>query len=157
MVFWMMGGLDSRTWAHVWLCAPFVLIGIVAALLQARTLDVLLLGHEAAAALGVDVELAKRTLVTTSAVLTGASVGVAGLIGFVGLIVPHAVRLLLGPAHRTLIPASAVAGATFLIACDLLARIVRPPAEVRLGVVTAICGAPFFLVLLVGRLREVHE
>ncbi len=157
MVFWMMGGLDSRTWAHVWLCAPFVFIGIVAALWQSRTLDLLLLGHEAAAALGVDVEAAKRTLVMTSALLTGASVGVAGLVGFVGLIVPHAVRLLLGPAHRTLIPASAVAGAAFLIACDLLARIVRPPAEVRLGVVTAICGAPFFLALLVGRLREAHE
>jgi iron complex transport system permease protein len=157
MVFWMMGGLDSRTWAHVWLCAPFVLIGIVAALLQARTLDLLLLGHEAAAALGVDVEGAKRLLVVTSALLTGASVGVAGLVGFVGLIVPHAVRLLLGPAHRTLIPASAIGGAAFLIGCDLVARIVRPPAEVRLGVVTAICGAPFFLALLIGRLREAHE
>lgn len=157
MVFWMMGGLDSRTWAHVWLCAPFVFVGIVAALLQARTLDLLLLGHEAAASLGVDVEPAKRLLVMTSALLTGAAVGVAGLVGFVGLIVPHAVRLLLGPAHRTLIPASALAGAVFIIGCDLLARVVRPPAEVRLGIVTAICGAPFFIALLVSRLREAHE
>lgn len=157
MVFWMMGGLDSRTWAHVWLCAPFVAIGIVAALLQARTLDLLLLGHETAAALGVDIEGAKRLLVVTSALLTGASVGVAGLVGFVGLIVPHAVRLVLGPAHHRLIPASAVAGAAFVVGCDLLARVVRPPAEVRLGIVTAICGAPFFLALLLGRLREAHE
>lgn len=156
MVFWTMGGLDSRTWAHVWLCAPFVGIGIVAALLQARTLDLLLLGHESAAALGVDVEGAKRLLVVTSAVLTGACVGVAGAIGFVGLIVPHAVRLVLGPAHRRLIPASALAGAAFLVGCDLLARVIRPPAEVRLGIVTAICGAPFFLALLIGRLREEH-
>ena len=102
----------------------------------------------------MDVEAAKRLLVLTSAVLTGASVAVAGLVGFVGLIVPHAVRLLLGPGHRTLLPASAVTGAAFLIACDLVARTVRPPAEIRLGVVTALCGAPFFLVLLLRRLRR---
>lgn len=157
IVFWMMGGLDSRTWAHVWLSAPFVAIGLGASLLQARTLDLLLLGEDTATALGVDVEAAKRLLVFTSALLTGASVAVAGLVGFVGLIVPHAVRLLLGPAHRTLIPASAVAGAAFLVGCDLLARVVRPPAEIRLGVVTALCGAPFFLFLLLRRLREAHE
>jgi iron complex transport system permease protein len=157
IVFWMMGGLDSRTWAHVWLSAPFVGVGLVASLLQARTLDLLLLGEDAAASLGVDVEAAKRLLVFTAALLTGASVAVAGLVGFVGLIVPHAVRLLLGPGHRTLIPASALGGATFLVACDLLARIVRPPAEIRLGVVTALCGAPFFLMLLLRRLREAHE
>jgi iron complex transport system permease protein len=157
IVFWMMGGLDSRTWAHVWLSAPFVAVGLGAALLQSRTLDLLLLGEESAASLGVEVEAAKRLLVATAALLTGASVAVAGLVGFVGLIVPHAVRLLLGPAHRTLLPASAISGAAFLIACDLLARTIRPPAEVRLGVVTALCGAPFFLTLLVQRLREAHE
>lgn len=157
MIFWMMGGLDGRTWAHVWLCAPFVAIGLVAAVLQARTLDLLLLGHDSAAALGVDVEPAKRLLVVTSALLTGACVGVAGLIGFVGLIVPHGVRLVLGPAHRRVIPASALAGAAFLVSCDLLARVIRPPAEVRLGIVTAICGAPFFLMLLIGRFKEGQE
>ncbi len=157
IVFWMMGGLDSRSWAHVWLSAPFVLVGLCAALLQARTLDLLLLGEENAAALGVEIEPAKRLLVFTSALLTGASVAVAGLVGFVGLVVPHAVRLLLGPGHRTLLPASAVSGAAFVILCDLAARTVRPPAEVRLGVVTALAGAPFFLLLLVRRLREAHE
>lgn len=156
IVFWMMGGLDSRTWAHVWISAPFVLVGLAAAMFQARTLDLLLLGEEAAVSLGVDVEPAKRLLVATSAILTGASVAVAGLVGFVGLIVPHAVRLLLGPGHRTLLPASAVAGAGFVILCDLAARTVRPPAEIRLGVVTAMCGAPLFLWLMVRRLREVN-
>jgi cobalamin transport system permease protein len=97
VVFWMMGGLDSRTWAHVGISAPFILVGLGAAMLQARTLDLLLLGEEAAVSLGVDVEPAKRLLVATSALLTGASVAVAGLVGFVGLIVPHTVRLLLGP------------------------------------------------------------
>jgi iron complex transport system permease protein len=157
IVFWMMGGLDARSWAHVWLSAPFVILGLAAALLQARTLDLLLLGEESAAALGVDVEAAKRLLVTTAALLTGASVAVAGMVGFVGLVVPHAVRMLLGPTHRTLLPASAIGGAAFLVLCDLIARTVRPPAEIRLGVVTAICGAPFFLVLLLRRLREAHE
>lgn len=157
VVFWMMGGLDSRTWAHVGISAPFVLVGLCAAMLQARTLDLLLLGEEAASSLGVDIEPAKRLLVATSAILTGASVAVAGLVGFVGLIVPHAVRLLLGPAHRTLLPASALAGAAFVILCDLAARTVRPPAEIRLGVVTAMCGAPLFLMLMVRRLREAHE
>jgi iron complex transport system permease protein len=157
IVFWMMGGLDSRSWAHVWLSAPFVVAGLVAAIFQARTLDLLLLGEDAAAALGVDVEAAKRLLVFTAALLTGSSVAVAGMVGFVGLVIPHAVRMLLGPSHRTLIPASAVGGATFLVLCDLAARTVRPPAEIRLGVVTALCGAPFFLVLLLRRLREAHE
>jgi iron complex transport system permease protein len=157
IVFWMMGGLDSRTWAHVWLSAPFVLLGFAAAILQTRTLDLLLLGEDSAAALGVDVEAAKRLLVFIAALLTGASVAVAGMVGFVGLIVPHATRLLLGPSHRTLIPASALGGATFLVCCDLLARTVRPPVEIRLGVVTALCGAPFFLFLLLRRLREAHE
>jgi iron complex transport system permease protein len=157
IVFWMMGGLESRTWAHVWLSAPFVAVGLGAALLQSRTLDLLLLGEENAASLGAEVETAKRVIVTTSALLTGASVAVAGLVGFVGLVVPHGVRLLLGPAHRTLLPASAVSGAAFLILCDLAARTIRPPAEIRLGVVTALCGAPLFLLLLARRLREAHE
>lgn len=157
IVFWMMGGLDSRTWAHVWLSAPFVAIGLVFALLQGRTLDLLLLGEENAAALGVDVESAKRLVLVTSALLTGASVAAAGLIGFVGLVVPHAVRLLLGPVHRTLLPASALAGGTFLIVCDLVARTARPPAEIRLGVVTALCGAPFFLFLLLRQVRAAGE
>jgi iron complex transport system permease protein len=157
IVFWMMGGLDSRTWAHVWLSAPFVAIGLLFSLLQSRTLDLLLLGEESAAALGVDVEAAKRIVLVTSALLTGASVAAAGLIGFVGLVVPHAVRLLLGPTHRTLLPASAFAGGAFLIVCDLVARTVRPPAEIRLGVVTALCGAPFFLLLLLQQLRTAAE
>ena len=154
VVFWMMGGLDSRTWAHVGISAPFVIVGIGAALMQTRTLDLLLLGEETALSLGVDVEPAKRLLVVTSAILTGAAVAVAGLVGFVGLIVPHAVRLLLGPSHRTLLPASALAGAAFVILCDLAARTVRPPAEIRLGVVTAMFGAPLFLLLMLRRLRE---
>ena len=148
IIFWMMGGLDSRTWTHVWLCAPFVLIGIIAALSQARDLDLMQQGEETAMSLGVNIESSKRILTLTAALLTGAAIAVAGMIGFVGLIVPHAVRLVVGPSNRTLLPASALAGAAFMILCDIVARTAHPPTEIRLGVVTAICGAPFFIVLL---------
>lgn len=155
IVFWMMGGLESRTWTHVWLSAPFIALGLVVALLKARDLDLFLQGEETAASLGVNVEAAKRLLILSSAILTGASVAVAGTVGFVGLIVPHAVRLVLGPAHRVVLPASTVGGAVFLVLCDLLARTVHPPTEIRLGVVTALCGGPFFLILLLRRYREI--
>jgi cobalamin transport system permease protein len=156
IVFWMMGGLDSRTWAHVWLSAPFVAVGLAAAWMHAPTLDLLLFGEEVAASLGVEVEAAKRTLIAVAAILTGASVAAAGLVGFVGLIVPHAVRLVVGPSHRALLPASAMTGAAFTILCDLVARTAYRPVEMRLGIVTALCGAPFFVWLLVRRFREAH-
>ena len=95
------------------------------------------------------------TLLTTAALLTGAAVAVSGVIGFVGLVVPHMIRLLLGPSHRTLLPASVLTGALFLIVCDLLARTVHPPTEIRLGIVTAAFGAPFFLYLLRRRRKEI--
>jgi iron complex transport system permease protein len=157
VVFWMMGGLDVRSWTHVWLCAPFVVLGIIAAIVQSRDLDLIQQGEESAAALGVDVEAAKRALALTAAILTGASVAVAGMVGFVGLVVPHAVRLLIGPSNRVLIPACGLSGATFLILCDLLARTVHPPLEIRLGVVTALLGGPFFIALLLRRYREVSS
>ena len=128
--------------------------GLAAGLVEARELDLLMQGEEAAASLGVDVEASKRTLILTVAVLTGASVAVAGMVGFVGLLVPHAVRLLLGPSHRVVLPASALGGAVFLILCDLVARTIHPPLEIRLGVVTALCGGPFFLVLLLRHYRQ---
>ena len=154
VIFWMMGGLDSRTWTHFWLSAPFVGVGLCSGLYSARDLDLLMQGEETAASLGVDVESAKRSLAVTVAILTGASVAVAGMVGFVGLLVPHAVRMMLGPSHRVVLPASAMAGALFLILCDLVARTIHPPVEIRLGVITALCGGPFFLVLLLRHYRE---
>jgi iron complex transport system permease protein len=153
IVFWMMGGLDARTWTHVWLCAPFVLLGLVAALVQTRDLDLLQLGEETAASLGVDIEPSKRMLTLTAAILTGAAVAVAGMIGFVGLLVPHAVRLILGPANRSLLLASAVTGGAFLVLCDILARTIHPPNEIRLGIVTALFGGPLFIFLLLRQYR----
>jgi iron complex transport system permease protein len=155
IVFWMMGGLDARSWTHVWLCAPFVTLGLAGAMFQARDLDLIQQGEETAASFGVDVESSKRFLALTAAILTGAAVSVAGLIGFVGLVVPHAVRLLVGPSNRALIPASAVTGAAFLILCDLVARTIHPPTEIRLGVITALIGGPLFIALLMRRYWEV--
>ena len=155
IVFWLMGGLDSRNWTHVLICAPFVALGLLLAFWYARDLDILLLGEETAASLGVEVEALRRTVLVAAALLTAAAVSVSGVVGFVGLIVPHALRLVLGPSHRTLLAASAVAGAAFVIACDLLARTANPPSEIRLGIVTAAFGAPFFLYLLRQRRKEI--
>jgi iron complex transport system permease protein len=155
IVFWMMGGLDARSWTHFWLCAPFVALGLSAAMLQARDLDLMQQGEETAASFGVDVEASKRFITLTAAMLTGACVAVAGMVGFVGLVVPHGVRLLVGPSNRALLPAGALAGAAFLVLCDLAARTIHPPVEIRLGVVTALCGGPVFIALLMRRHREV--
>jgi cobalamin transport system permease protein len=153
ILFWMMGGLDSRTWKHVWLSLPCILIGLVGAFVYSRDLDVLLLGEETAGAVGAEVEKLKRVILTCAALLTGAAVAVSGLIGFVGLVIPHIVRLIIGPRHRYLLPASALTGAAFLILMDILARTVNRPEEIRLGIVTAILGAPFFLYLLLRHYR----
>lgn len=154
IVFWLMGGLDSRTWTHVWISLPFVTLGTFAAIWFTRDLDLMLLGEETSASLGVNVERVKRLVLTTSALLTGAAVAVSGVVGFVGLVVPHAIRLVLGPSHRLLVPASVLGGALFMILCDLIARTIHPPTEIRLGVVTAAFGAPFFLYLLRKRGKE---
>lgn len=154
ILFWMMGGLDARTWTHAWLCGPFIALGCVVAAAHARELDLLQQGEEVAASLGVDVESSKRILILTAALLTGACVAVAGLVGFVGLVAPHAVRLLLGPSNRRLAPAGALGGALFLVLCDLAARTLHPPVEIRLGVVTSLIGGPLFIWLLVRRSGE---
>jgi iron complex transport system permease protein len=148
----MMGGLDARTWTRV-VVAPFVILGLAASLLQTHDLDLLQLGEETAASFGVDVESSKRMLTLTAAILTGAAVAVAGLVGFVGLVVPHAVRLVLGPSNRSLLPASAITGGAFLILCDLVSSTIHRLTEVRLGIVTALLGGPVFIFLLLRQYR----
>jgi iron complex transport system permease protein len=154
IIFWLMGGLANRTWTHVWLGIPGFVPGIVLALAYARDLDILAAGEEVASSLGMEVERAKRTLLVNSALLTGTAVALSGAIGFVGLVVPHAVRLVIGPAHKRLLPASAVSGAAFLVFADLLARTLDRPEELQVGIITAFFGAPFFLYLLMHRSRE---
>jgi iron complex transport system permease protein len=132
----------------VWVVLPYVALGLVVLLLHARALNVLQLDEEQARQLGLNVERVKLTLVIAATMMTAAVVAFGGLIGFVGLIVPHALRLLSGPDYRRLLPLSVLGGAAFLIAADLVARTVLAPQEVPVGVVTAMAGAPFFIFLL---------
>jgi len=145
---WLIGNLSS---ARAELLAPLailVAIGLLCALPQTRALNLLALGEESAEQLGVPVERAKRLLLLATALMVGAAVSVSGLIGFVGLIVPHALRLVLGPDHRLLVPASALGGAAFLVLCDTAARSVLDGRELPVGAITALAGGPLFLLLL---------
>ena len=151
-VYWLMGHLHYSDWGRVGIATPIVLCCFLVLLTYARDLNVLLLGEEDAQSLGIEVERTKQILLAVSSVLTAAGVAVSGVIGFVGLIVPHMMRLVVGPDHRILLPTSALAGATFLVLTDTLAR--SAVAQVPVGIVTAALGAPFFLYLL--RKREVH-
>jgi len=151
-VYWLMGHLQHSTWGEVQVTLPLAVLAFAVLLAYARDLNVLLLGEADAQSLGIEVERSKRILLAVSSVITAAAVAVAGVIGFVGLIVPHVMRLVVGPDHRILLPTSALAGATFLVLTDTLAR--SGPAQLPVGIVTAALGAPFFLYLL--RRREVH-
>ncbi|MEF8773460.1 MAG: vitamin B12 ABC transporter permease BtuC [Halobacteriales archaeon] len=151
-LLWLMGNLRLTTWAETRTVAVAVPVLFLLMVPFARDLNLLLLGEEDAHTLGVEVERAKRVLLALSSLLTAAAVMFAGVIGFVGLIVPHMMRLVVGPDHRVLLPTSALAGASFLVATDALAR--SGAAELPVGIVTAALGAPFFLYLL--RTREVH-
>jgi iron complex transport system permease protein len=155
IVYWLLGGLEARTWDHLLLGAPAILAGSLVVIGHARELDALLLGEVAAQSLGIDVGRVRVRLVIVSALVVGAGVAVAGPIGFVGLIVPHLMRLVVGPGHRVLLPLTFVGGGVFLVAADLVARGTTGASETPVGVVTAALGAPFFLALLVRRRGEV--
>lgn len=149
LTFWNMGSLNGASYARLW---PLLLVGVGVAIWlprRATALNALLLGESEARHLGFEVERLKRELVLCTALGVGAAVAAAGLIGFIGLVVPHLLRLLVGPDHRILLPASAMAGAALLLLADLLARLLLAPAELPIGIITALLGAPFFLYLLV--------
>jgi iron complex transport system permease protein len=153
IVFWMMGGLGSASWAYVAMVAPMFVLGILGPLLSTRELNLMLLGDERAGHLGLSVERFRLAMLAAASLLTAAAVAVAGLIGFVGLMTPHIVRFLLGPDHRRLIPASLLTGAIVLVLADVVARVVLRPIEIPVGIVTAVLGGPFFIWLLARRTR----
>ena len=148
MAFWNLGSLNRADWSAVLAAGPCVVVGLAVALRFARDLDVLSLGPRCAQHAGVDVERTRRALVVAAALLTAAGVAFAGIIAFVGLVVPHVIRLAVGPAHRLLLPASALAGGWVLVLADLLARTAVRYQELPLGVLTAAVGGPFFFWLL---------
>ncbi|MCO6060178.1 iron ABC transporter permease [Pseudomonas sp. MOB-449] len=149
LTFWNMGSLNGASYSRLWPLLSVTLVVVFWLPRRAKALNALLLGESEARHLGFDVERLKRELVFCTALGVGAAVAAAGLIGFIGLVVPHLVRLVAGPDHRVLLPASALAGASLMLLADLLARLVLAPAELPIGIVTALIGAPFFLYLLV--------
>jgi iron complex transport system permease protein len=149
ITFWTLGSLGGATWSKVAGLAPILALEIAAIPFVVRGLDALVLGEAEAFHLGISVERLKRWTIVLVAAAAGAAVSVAGVIGFVGIIVPHLLRLTIGPGHRLLLPASLLAGAILMLAADTFARVVATPAELPVGIVTAMIGAPFFLFLLV--------
>lgn len=150
----LMGGVWVSDWKQIAVIAPVIIGGIAIARFFAFRLNAFALGEEGAAYLGVDVERVKLSILALGSLLTGAAVSLSGLVGFVGLVVPHAVRLVLGPDHRLLLPAAALSGGAFLVLADLLARTVLAPSEVPVGIITALVGAPFFIYLIRRTRRE---
>lgn len=150
LFFWLLGGFNGARWDMVAISSLPILGGILVINLFARDLNAFLLGEEPAMHLGIDVDSMKKVIICLVALVTGVAVAFSGIIGFVGLIIPHAMRLVVGPDHRTLLPASCIVGASFLVSADVIARSALGSGGVELpvGIVTALCGAPFFLYLL---------
>lgn len=148
IVFWTMGGLAILGWSQIAVVGPLILGSIILVYPLAWDLNVFLLGEEEAANLGMNVERRKLSLLVLGSLLTGAAIALSGLVGFVGLVIPHVTRLLLGPDHRLLLPASALIGAIFLLLADLAARTIMAPTEMPVGIITALVGAPLFIYLL---------
>lgn len=154
ILFWIMGSIAMKSWEHVYLLVPIVLVAVPILMLYGRQLNLLALGEREAAYLGVEVERSKLVILIVCTFLTAAAVSVSGVIGFVGLVVPHLLRLIVGPDYRLLVPLSALGGGIYMIAADTVARLALSPKELPLGVVTALIGAPIFTYLLVKRNRQ---
>ena len=149
ITFWTLGSLSGANWGNTVVISVCVLIPALFAMTQGRALNALLLGENEAFHLGINIQKTKRTIIITSAIMVGTTVAFCGIIGFVGLVVPHMLRTLFGPDHRLLIPAGAILGAITLITADIFARTILAPAEIQIGILTAIIGGPFFLALLI--------
>lgn len=148
ILFWLMGSLAMRSWDNVYMLIPFLAVGLPLLIIYGQSLNLFVLGERHAAHMGIRVERTKLIVLISSTLLTAAAVSVSGVIGFVGLVVPHLIRLLVGPDYRLITPLSAIGGGIFVLWADTLARNVLTPKEIPLGVVTALIGAPFFAYLL---------
>jgi len=147
-VDFLIGGLSGRTWPHFHMLWPYAAVGITVTLLLPQKLNILMLGDEIATGLGVNVESTRRLFIILAALLAGSAVSAVGLLGFVGLIVPHTARLIIGSDYRYLFPATAILGSTIVMLCDTVARLALDPVEIPVGIIMALLGAPFFLYLL---------
>lgn len=149
IIYWLYGSVGMRGWSHIQLILPFMLIGSFILIYHYRELNALALGEDAADHIGVDVKRGKTFVLIGASLLTGAAVAVSGSIGFVGLVIPHLIRLVTGPNHRHVLPLSMLVGGAFLILADLMARTIIAPKELPIGVITALIGAPVFALLLI--------
>ncbi|HPT62413.1 MAG TPA: iron ABC transporter permease [Bacillota bacterium] len=148
LAFWLMGGFSGRGWSNVAMITPYFILGLSIVLVFSRDLNALLLGDEPAMHLGIEVSKVTKALIVAASLLTACAVSSGGIIGFVGLVIPHVLRMCLGPDNRRLVPASLIFGATVMMAADAVARIVIAPQELPVGIITALCGGPFFVYLL---------
>lgn len=151
IIYWLYGSVALRGWSYVQLLVPFLIIGSIMLFMHYRELNAMALGEEAAGHIGVNVRMGKIMVVAGASLLTGAAVAVSGTIGFVGLVIPHLVRLLTGPNHKHVLPISFLVGGGFLVLADLLARTIISPQEMPIGVLTALIGAPVFALLLIRK------
>ncbi|PLT35943.1 iron ABC transporter permease [Bacillus sp. V5-8f] len=151
IIGWLLGSVSMRGWEYIKIMLPFFILGSLLLLFSARELNAMSFGEEQAQHLGVDVQKRKLLVLASASILTGAAVAISGTIGFVGLVIPHLVRLVWGPDHKHLLPLSILTGAAFLILADLVSRTVISPAELPIGVITAIVGAPVFAVILIQK------
>jgi iron complex transport system permease protein len=151
VLFWLLGGLSGTTWTDLILPMLTLFLGIGYLLLQTRSLNALLIGEETARTLGTDTDRFRKQLFFVTSLLTGVIVAVSGVIGFVGLMIPHSVRFLVGSDHRRVLPVSLLLGGIFLIWADVLARTIVAPEELPIGIITALFGAPFFIWLMQGK------
>ena len=152
---WIMGGFIRSTWGQVGLLIIYFIPGMIIAMIYSRVLNTMQVESDHAASLGVNVKKTQRILIVTATLLTAAAVSVSGIIGFVGLAAPHVTRLIWGADHRLLIPMAGLMGGSFLVISDLVARTIMSPGELPVGIITAICGAPFFIFLLLKNKREI--
>ena len=155
IVFWTMGSLSTANWKQVGILLPVVLVGFLILLAFSRDLNIMLTGDDSAKSLGIEVENLKKIILIVSSLVVAACVSVSGVIGFVGLIIPHIIRIIFGADHRILIPFSALGGAIFMILSDTLARTLVSPAEIPVGAITSLIGAPYFMYLLVKNKKKV--
>ena len=154
IIGWLLGSVSMRGWEYVWIILPFLVIGSIVLYMHANELNAMAFGEEQAKHLGVHVQRKKMNIMLAGAILTGAAVAVSGTIGFVGLVIPHFIRILIGPDHRHLLPLSVITGAAFLIIADLVSRTIIAPSELPIGVITALIGAPIFAIILMRQRKK---
>lgn len=157
IVLWIMGSFSTASWSSFYVSAPMIAAGSLILASMSREMNALLMGDESALHLGVDVDNVRKVLLVVGSLMTAAAVSVSGIIGFVGLIIPHVVRLLTGPDHSRLLPAAAVSGALFMIIADTIARTIMAPLEIPVGIITSLVGGPFFLYLLIKNRNKAYR